>query len=63
MQNHFTLVIILTQQMIKQNDKTFYNLLTRAKKRLLNNDNIDTLNSRIVNSILINNINKNVFIV
>lgn len=45
-----------------QNNKVFHNLLTRAKKRLLNNDNINTLNSRIASSIPINNVNKNVII-
>lgn len=37
--------------------------MTRARKRLLNNDNIDSFNSRITTSILINNIDKNIIIV
>ena len=61
--NHFTSIITLTQQMRQLNDKTFHNLLTRARKRLLNNSNIDTLNSRIAYSILTNNVDKNVVIV
>lgn len=61
--NHFPLVIILTQQMKNQINKIFHNLLTRVRKSLLNNDSIDTLNSRIASSIPINNINKNIVIV
>ena len=49
--------------MRQQNNKAFHNLLTRARKELLNNDNVDTLNSRIASSIPIDNVNKNVVIV
>lgn len=49
--------------MRQQNDKAFHNLLTRARKRLLNNDNVDIINNRIVSSIAINDVDKNVVIV
>ena len=61
--NHFTSVITLTQQMRQQNDKAFRDLLTRARKGLLNNDDVDTLNSRITSSILIDHVDKNFVIV
>lgn len=61
--NYFTSIITLIQQMKQQNNEAFHNLPTRAKKRLLNNDNVDTFNSRIGYSILTNNVNKNVVIV
>ena len=61
--NHFTSVIILTQQMGQQNNKVFHNLLTRARKGLLNNNNVDTLNNRIASSIPIDNVDKNEVIV
>lgn len=60
---HFTLIIILTQQIRQQNNKVFHNLLTRARKKLLNNDNVDTFNDRIANPNSINNIDKNDVIV
>ena len=61
--NHFTSIITLTQQMRQQNDKVSHNLLTRVRKRLLNNDDVDTLNSKIASSIPIDDFNKNVVIV
>ena len=61
--NHFTSVITLTQQMRQQNDKAFHDLLTRARKGLLNNDDVDILNSRIASSIPIDDVNKNVVII
>lgn len=42
--------------MKQQNDKAFYNLLTRSQKELLNNNDIDTPNNRITYLILANNI-------
>ena len=61
--NHFSLIITLTQQMRQHNDKVFHSLLTRARKKLLKNDDVDIFNSRIAYSILTNNINKNIVIV
>lgn len=49
--------------MRQQNNKTFYNLLTKARKRLLDNTNVDTLKSGITSSFSINDIDKNVVIV
>lgn len=49
--------------MIQKNDKAFHNLLTRAKKELFNNNNVDTFNSRIISLIPINNVDKNVVII
>lgn len=49
--------------MRSQNFKTFHNLLTRIRKELLNNNNIDILNNKIINLISKNNIDKNVVIV
>ena len=49
--------------MKQQNNKVFHNLLIRARKVLLNNDYVDTFNSRIAYSIPTNNIDKNVVIV
>lgn len=49
--------------MRQQNNKTFYNLPTRARKKLLDNNDIDTLKSGITSSFSINDINKNVVIV
>lgn len=62
-QNHFTWVITLTQQMRQQNDKAFHSLLTRARKGLLNNNDVDTLINKIAFSIPTNNVDKNVDIV
>lgn len=45
--------------MKQQNNKVFHNLLTRAKKELLNNNNIDILNNRIISLIPIDDIDKN----
>lgn len=46
-----------------QNSKVFHNLMTRVRKRLLKNDNIDTLNNKIIDSIIRNNTDKNDVIV
>ena len=59
---HFISVITLTQQMRYQNDKVFHNLLIKTRKKLLNNTNVDTLNSRIASSIPINDVDKNIVI-
>ena len=53
----------MSQEIRHQNDKAFHNLLIKARKELLNNVDIDTLNSRIASSIPINDINKNIVIV
>lgn len=49
--------------MRQQNDKISQNSLTRARKKLFNNNNIDILNNRIASSIQINNVNKNIVII
>lgn len=49
--------------MRQQNNKTFYRFLTKTRKKLFNNDNINTLNSRIACSISTKNINKNIVII
>lgn len=54
---------MLTQQIRQQINKPFYNLLIRVRKRLLNNGDVDTPNSRIVSLISSKNVNKNVVIV
>lgn len=49
--------------MRQQNNEVFHNFLTRARKKLLNNDNIDIFSNSVASSIPINNINKNIVIV
>ena len=49
--------------MRQQNDKAFHSLLTRARKGLLNNDDVDTFNNKIAYSIPTNNVDKNIVIV
>lgn len=43
--------------------KVFDNLWSRTKKKLFNNDDIDILNNKIANLILLDNVNKIVIIV
>ena len=49
--------------MRQQHNIAFQNLLIRAKRGLLNNNNVDILNNRIACSISTNNINKNFVII
>ncbi len=61
--NQFTLVITLTEQMRQHDDKSFQAMLTRARRGLLNNDDIVILNSKVAVTIPILNLGEQVVIV
>ncbi len=61
--NQFTSVITLTEQMRQYNATPFQEMLTRARKGLLNVDNITILNSKVAVTIPILNPNKHVVMV
>ncbi len=49
--------------MQQYDDKLFQEILTRARRNLLNNDNIIILNSKVVIMILILNLDKHIVII
>ncbi len=53
--NQFTSVITLTEQMRQHDNKLFLAMLTRARRGLLNNDNVAILNNKVVVTIPILN--------
>lgn len=61
--NHFTSVITLTEQMRQHNNKPFQAMLRRARKGLLNNDDVAILNNKVAATIPIHNADEQVVIV
>ncbi len=61
--NQFTAVITLTEQMRQHNDTPFQEMLTKARKSLLNVDDVTILNSKVAVTIPILNPNELVVMV
>lgn len=61
--DHFTSVITLTEQMRHQNDKPFQTMLTRARRGLLDNNDVAVLNNKVASSLPIHSPDENVVIV
>lgn len=61
--NHFIYVITLTKQIRQYDNQLFQTMLTKEKRKLLNNDNVAVFNSKVATTMPIQETHKNIIIV
>lgn len=61
--DHFTFIIRLKEQIWQHNNKSFQTILTRAKKGVLNNNDVAIFNNKVASTLPIHKPDKNVVIV